>query len=205
MIIKAKHTIIPAFKLYTLWKLRSRFRNVRIIGEFKDRDLPVLLISNHISWWDGFWVMYLNMKVLKRKFHFMMLESQLRIHRISNHCGGYSVNKKAKSIIESLKYTCELLNNPKNLTLIFPQGEIQSLHNQHFEFGNGVEWILKDRGGKVQILFIANLVDYFSSPKPSVNIYIKEYEDLIYTTENLQNQYNVFYKNCVENQKTLTD
>lgn len=205
MILKAKHNffIYPFFQWYAVWLIKRKFSKANIIGSFDDKNLPVLLIANHISWWDGFWVMYLNLKILKRKFHFMMLEEQLRKFWFFNYTGGFSVNKKAKSVIETLNYTGELLSDSKNMVLIFPQGEIQSMHLQTFSFEKGINHILSGKEEKIQILFMANLVDYFSTPKPIINIYIQEYQDLQLNLESIENGYNEFYKRCVEHQKGL--
>ncbi len=207
MILKAKHNIIihPFFKRYAVWIIKRQFKPIQIIGVLNDKNLPILLISNHISWWDGFWAMYINLKVLKRKYHFMMLEDQLRKYWFFNYTGGFSVNKKSKSIIETIRYTSELLDNKENMVLIFPQGEIQTMHNQNLVFEKGLEHILKNKEGKVQIVFLANLVDYFSSPKPGIYFYIQEYKELVFDSETLQNQYNVFYSRSIENQKQLNN
>lgn len=205
MILKAKHNflIYPFFQWYALWLIKRKFSKANIIGSFNDKNLPVLLISNHISWWDGFWAMYLNLKILKRKYHFMMLEEQLRKYWFFNYTGGFSVNKKAKSVIETLNYTSELLSDANNMVLVFPQGEIQSLHLQTFQFEKGINHILRGKEERIQILFLANLVDYFSTPKPNINIYIQEYQGLPINVESIENGYNEFYKQSVEHQKGL--
>jgi len=205
MILKAKHNVVvyPFFKQYAVWIIKRNFSKAQIVGSFNDQNLPVLVVANHISWWDGFWAMYLNVMVLKRKFHFMMLEEQLRKFWFFNHTGGFSVNKKTKSVIESLIYASELLSQSENMVLIFPQGEIQSMHLQTFQFEKGIDRILKNKEGKVQVLFMANLVDYFSLRKPSINMYIKEYVSPIENAETLQDAYNSFYRQSVENQKLL--
>ena len=80
MILRAKHNflIFQFLKQYAVWIMKRHFNTIKVLGEFRDNDLPVLLMSNHVSWWDGFWAMYVNLKVFRRKFHFMMLEDQLR-------------------------------------------------------------------------------------------------------------------------------
>jgi 1-acyl-sn-glycerol-3-phosphate acyltransferase len=205
LILKAKHNFIihPFFKRYAVWIIKRHYKSVCIIGEFEDKKLPVLLISNHISWWDGFWAMYINLKVLKRKYHFMMLEDQLRKYWFFNYTGGFSVNKKSKSMIETINYTSELLTDNKNMVLLFPQGEIQTMHNQNFVFEKGFERILTNKEGKVQIVFLANLVDYFSSPKPGVYFYIQEFSQKVFDSGTIQESYNDFYRQCIENQKQL--
>jgi 1-acyl-sn-glycerol-3-phosphate acyltransferase len=206
MILKAKHNsfIYNFFKLYSCWKINRVFSSICIIGEVKNKNLPILLIANHISWWDGFWAMHLNMKLFQRKFFFIMQEERLRKYWYFKYAGGFSVRKKSKTIIETLKYTAELLTDSKNMVLIFPQGRIQSMHNESFTFEKGMERILQYTGNKIQTVFLANFIDYFSDPKPNVYLYIKEYEDDIFNKETLQTEYSGFYNNCKETQKQRT-
>jgi 1-acyl-sn-glycerol-3-phosphate acyltransferase len=205
MILKAKHHffLYPFSKFYTLWIIKKKFNKIQAIGNFQEKKLPVLIISNHISWWDGLWVFYVSMKILKRKFHFMMLEEQLSKFWYLNYIGGFSINKKAKSMIETLNYTAELLTHSENMVLVFPQGKIQTMHKQSFEFEKGIERIMKNKEGKVQILFMANLVDYFSAPKPDAYLYMKEYTDSTSDLDTIQKCYNEFYMQCIENQNNI--
>lgn len=200
--LKAKHNFVihPFFKWYAGSIIKRHFGIVRIVGEIQKKNLPVLLISNHISWWDGFWAMYINLKVLHRKFHFMMLEEQLLKFRFFNYTGGFSVNKKSRSIIETLNYTTELLSDKENMVLVFPQGEIQSQHNQSFHFEKGLERIIKDKRDKIQIVFLANLVDYFSNRKPGIYFHLQEHNNIVNDMADLQQQYNLFYVQSVERQ-----
>jgi hypothetical protein len=203
--LKAKHNLMiySFFKGYTLWKIHRHFHKVRLLGEFKDKKMPVLLISNHISWWDGFWVMYLNLKKIHRKFYFMMLEEQLRKFWFFNYTGGFSIKKKTRNVLESLHYASQLLSERKNLILIFPQGKIQSMHKQEFVFEKGIEKILTGSHQKVHILFVANITDYFSNPKPILYMYFEEYESDLYDIHSLQLAYNNFYNRCLDNQLNL--
>ena len=200
MLIKARHHkfFYPFFKYYAAWAIRRHFGRIEITGEFKDRNLPVLLIVNHFSWWDGIFAMYLNVNVIKRKFHFMMLEKQIRKFSYPNRVGGYSVQKGSRSILESLKYTSELLENHKNMVLLFPQGKIETIYTTSFKFESGVERILASTVGQVQILFAANLINYFSDPKPGLYIYIAEFVGDRFDSLSLQEAYNLFYADSIK-------
>lgn len=199
MIVKSRHHFIvyPFFRIYTIFKIRMNFQRVVIAGEFKDKGLPLLIISNHMSWWDGIWVMYLNIRLLKRKFHFMMLEEQIGKFPLLNKVGGYSVKKRSRTIIETLNYTNELLSDKNNLVLLFPQGEIQSVYTPVIRFGKGLERILKDNSGKIQVLFLANLIDYFSEEKPTLYTYLLDYAGSGTSMEILEKEYNSFYSGCI--------
>ena len=199
--LKSRHHFIvyPFFQHYTRYLLRTRYHTVSIENHFADNGNAVLLIGNHVGWWDGFWAMYLNLKVLKRKFHFMMLEEQLLNYRFFNYTGAFSVDKGSWSVVESIRYASDLLNDSKNMLLMYPQGRLHSMYEHHFQFEKGIERMLKNRERKVQVVFSANLVDCFTEPKPSLSIYTENYEGA-FTVEALEQAYNDFYTRCLENQ-----
>ena len=200
MFLKARHHffIYPFFRFYAGWIICRHFGKVELTGEFRDRNLPVLLLANHFSWWDGFFAMYLNVKVLRRKFHFMMLEEQLRKFSFFNKTGGFSIQKKSRSAIESIKYTSELLMDSRNMVLLFPQGRIESAYTSSLHFESGISRIIQNTSKTVQIIFMANLIDYFSNRKPGLYMYISEYNGNNLNAESLQEAYNLFFKECVE-------
>jgi len=204
--IKAKHhkVIYPMFQWLSKFLINRNFNSVNISGEFADNGKSILVIANHVSWWDGFWVDYLNQKIMKRKFHFMMLEDQLKKHWYFCYTGGYSVKKKSRSILNSISYSVMLLQQPENLVLMFPQGEIHSIHNDAVVFENGVERIIKKTAPETQVVFVANLIDYFSDSKPNLFIYFKLVlsQDLQKTT--VENEYNTFYQQSLNSQKNKT-
>lgn len=202
MIKKARHhwIISPFFMWYAVWRVSRNFKPVTIVGQVKDKDLPVLIISNHVSWWDGFWLQYLNQAIFKRRLHFMMLEEQLTRFWFFNHAGGYSVRKGSRSILESLNYTLDLLSDKRNLVFLFPQGEIVSSYKSHFEFEKGVSYILKNFKNPVQVIFVANLTDYFSNESPCLNIYLEEVMQDQQNKLPIEEKYNRFYQECIDNQ-----
>ena len=205
MILKASHhpVIYPFFQLYSRLKIKMHFHHVNIYHDFREKGLPILMISNHFSWWDGFWVVYLNLKLLHRKyFFFMMLEEELRKHMYLNKSGGFSVRKGSRSIVESLNYTAELLNDKNNLVLMFPQGRIESIYKNDFLFEKGIEYVMNKTGTRPQIVFLVNLIDYFSNQRPGLYMYLKEYNGTDISTGNLQKEFNRYYSECTAAQKS---
>lgn len=203
MILKARHNMFlyPFFIWYSQWSIGRHFSTTSLDGTYCERHLPLLIISNHISWWDGFWVVNLNRRLFKRKFHFMMLEEQLRRHWYFNYTGGYSVRKHSRSALESIDYTAELLTDRGNAVLLFPQGEINSLYKDTFVFEKGIERILKKvNRDEIEILFMANMVDYLSDARPSLYQYIEEYKSTDTKCAEIEKQYNLFYRRCLEKQ-----
>jgi 1-acyl-sn-glycerol-3-phosphate acyltransferase len=199
MVLKARHhfLIYPFFRFYAGWIIHRHFGLVELKNEFDDRDLPVLLLSNHVSWWDGFFAMYLNVKVLRRKFYFMMLEEQLKKFYFFNKTGGFSIRKKSRGVVESINYTAELLRDQGNMVLLFPQGKIESIYKTSFQFESGIGRIVEKADCRIHILFMANLIDYFSNKKPGLYIYVSEYQYEKFDTKSIQDAYNLFYARCI--------
>jgi 1-acyl-sn-glycerol-3-phosphate acyltransferase len=180
--------------------MKRNFHSIHFSGKFYDRGKPVLLVANHISWWDGIWVLNYIRHFLHRNFFFMMLEEQLRKNWFFRFTGGFSIRKNSKSVVETINYTAGLLSDQKNAVLIFPTGKIQSLHKNEFIFEKGIEKILQKTKNEIQVIFIVNLVDFFSNPKPALFTYFEEYSGQFSTSE-IQSKFNLFYQICIENQK----
>ena len=204
--LRSKHHffIYPFFQHYTRWLLKRHFRGVTIEGSFADRGKPVLLIGNHIGWWDGFWAMCLKLEVVKRRFRFMMQEDQLLRFRFFNYTGAFSVNRKSREVVESLQYAASLLEDPENMVLIYPQGSLQSLYCTRFHFEKGRERILLDMEGEVQLLMSVNMIYYLALPNPTVYIFLRDYEGPV-RREALEEAYNRFYTDCLTIQTARTE
>jgi len=204
MILKAQHhTIVyPFFRWFSCWYTQRHFHQVIIKGDYDNQGKGVLLVANHISWWDGFWALYLSMKVFRKKYHFMMLEKELRKRWLFSFSGGFSIAQGAKSVIDSLNYSAELLKDKNNLVLMFPQGKLHSMHDDNFRFQKGVERILS-KTQNTKVVFLASIIDYFEHPKPDVNFYIKEYNSEHQSFTDIESAYRKFYKNSVEHQKQI--
>ncbi len=203
--IKARHKpfFVQFFRFYTRMALKLKFKDVKLVGTYKTKELPVLIIANHFSWWDGFFVYYLNDKIFKKKYHVMMLEEQLKDRLFLNKAGAFSIRKNHRSFLESLNYANELLKEKDNLVLFFPQGVFQSIYRQPLDFERGVERILH-RGNNINVIFAANLIEYFSASKPGVTMYFKEWVpgDKLHG-KMLEEAYNAFYADCVFQQKEV--
>lgn len=205
MINAKQHFIIyPLFQWLTGFLLKRNFNSVSIDGAFQDTAKPILVVSNHISWWDGFWLMHLNLKCLHRRFHFMMQEENLKKHWYFQYTGAFSVKKNSRSIIESINYTLNILQKNENMVFMFPQGEIKSMHEHNVKFEKGINRIIESCDEDIQVLFVANLVDYFSTPKPNLYMYIKSETIIDLKNQGIEKVYNTFYDKVLNLQKMKT-
>ncbi len=205
--IRARHNSfwVWFFRMYTKSMIRWHFASVTIKGDWTSRDLPVLLMGNHFSWWDGFLANYLNIKIFKKRFHVMMLEEQLKQRMFLSGAGAFSIDKGKRSMVETFSYAVDILKNKKNLLVIYPQGKFQSIHDRPILFEKGYLSILKKVAESgFQLIFYVALTDYFSFRKPMLTIHFKEqsFSSIITATE-LETMYNEFYLDAADQQKEL--
>lgn len=177
--IKAHHKKIWEwfFVIYSGICLRFIFREIRytpLHSEDIDQKHPVILISNHFFFWDGFIHLLLNRKIFKRKIHIMMLHEELNKRRFLRYGGTFSIEKGRKAIIESLDYCGDILSKPDNCLLIFPQGEIESIYTHPYKFEKGIEYILK-RSKDADVYFNVNLLNFNSKRRPALTMYLRRF------------------------------
>jgi 1-acyl-sn-glycerol-3-phosphate acyltransferase len=171
--IRAKHVkwaeIVFEFYLKRLFK--KSFYDFRIINELPviDNTKSIVLTPNHFSWWDGFFVYWLNKIVLNKKLFVMMLEDQLKRYWFFNKLGCFSIDlNENKKMIASLKYTMDLLMNSNNLVTIYPQGEIQAYDEKQIILKDGIDFISRKSKTDFQILPIAFRIQYTNERLPIV-------------------------------------
>ncbi|MFW5663564.1 MAG: lysophospholipid acyltransferase family protein [bacterium] len=204
--IEARHSqwFKRIFSLYLSFAFKRSFRRIETIGSFNDRRIPLLVIANHISWWDGFWIFHLNQKLLSRKLYVMMLEEQLRQNRFFTKLGAFSIRKNSRDMVKSLEYASGILQNPQSFLLLYPQGAIHSQYDAPLNFQKGWGRILSRVKNPIQVLMVVHLLDYFSDPKPTLRQYIFSPEQTEhFNCDQLESIYNDFYHQCLEKQKAF--
>ncbi len=209
------------FNLYVKVSLHLNFYQIRFIPLMEEDSWEnlapnhakssVLILSNHFAWWDSLMIYRWNKEHIKKKFYCMVLKETLLKNPSLNQVGGYSIDPHHRSLIKSIDYTVELLKNTKNLVLLFPQGILESNHVNRIRFKKGIDRIadkLKNYHSShiannqrvipnqiplnITTLFIAGFIDFYSNKKPSINIYVSNY-DFLNQAEDIENDYNLFY------------
>lgn len=166
-------------------------------------DKAILLLANHFSWWDGFFLFHLNKIYFKKKFYAMVLEETVVKVKFFKYIGAFSIQKNAKSLIASLDYAGKLLDNPDNLVLIFPQGELYSSHISSINFEKGLSKIIASSKKQFQYLFAAILIDYFDQRKPSATVFLENWEAQEYTSlQVIKSAFNRHYEHSLKQQST---
>lgn len=180
------------------------FKKVSFIEDLKlDEGKACLVLMNHYSFNDGAIMFRLSRQILGRNFRVMVVESQLKAFIALKYVGCFSINKKSRTVIESLNYAAELLKDPKNMLGIYPQGEVYSIHLNRVHFESGLSQILKkSKDVPFQIILGVTLLDYLDSFKPHARVYLTEYEG-VHALNEIEDAYNQFYQQCKINQQEL--
>jgi 1-acyl-sn-glycerol-3-phosphate acyltransferase len=173
MIYPKKSKIISrCFKYYVKCTIKSHFDKI-IFDEISLENKPILLIANHFSYWDSLILFCVNEQLFKKEAYVMVLEETMRKERFLKYGGSFSIGKAPKDIIISLNFATELLNDPGNLVLMFPQGKLYSNFVKQVHFEKGVLKILQNANPNVQVVFAATFVQYFKHKKPTATVYLK--------------------------------
>jgi hypothetical protein len=162
-------------------------------------DEAVLLLANHFSWWDGFLIFRLNKLLFKKQFHVLVTSQDYNRHWYLKYLGAFAAEKSKKDVVETLVFAGKLLDDPKNLVLIFPQGKAYTSHVSSVNFEKGVMQVINSSKKKFQILFSVSLVDYYGKRKPAVNTYLKCWQAEEYMSlQLLKSEYNKYYSYAVK-------
>ncbi len=162
------------FQFYMLRLLKKSFYSFYTFGEIPkpQNNLPTILLPNHSTWWDGFFVYLLNHCFFKRRTYLMMLEEHLSKHKFFSKIGVFSINpNNPKSTIKTLNYTAELLKNQKNgvpQICIFPQGELLAWGTRPLQIKKGIEVILKKYKSDVNLILVGIKVESIREQLPEV-------------------------------------
>lgn len=198
--IKANH------KKYARWVfipymnnlLKKNFSHFYLVNNFPDipEDKGLIITPNHISWWDGFFAEYLFKKYLNRNLYIMMLEEQLKRYWFFRMLGAYSINPASPlSIRETVNYTREVVADPKNFIVTFPQGEIESFEKRPLTLRRGLNFIVKGIEKDFLVLPVGFKIQYYNEKYPSI---IVRFSNLLQGKEIIKN-YSLYESEFVNN------
>ncbi len=173
------------FWAYLKRKFKKRFRSFRLIGEVPgyDDSRPILLAPNHISWWDGFFVYFLNKSFFRREFYLIMLEEQLSKYSFFSKVGAFSINPQNPSdILESVYYSARLLRRETTLLVVYPQGELLPDFARPIEVRGGIDKIIAKSKVEPRIVALSAKIVYLKEELPEVFF---RFEEITGSTEKI--------------------
>lgn len=176
MIIKSKPLSPFFFRLYAL-TVGIAFK--RFIREVKINPVPIkpdhsyILMCNHYGFMDGFAAAVLCRRAIwgegkMRKLYYMSVKAQMEKNKWMRYLGSFSVDPGKKSIMESFDFAAEVLSQPGNLIVYYPQARLETNHITHIHFESGLKAIIPRIQGKCQILWSSNIMDYFEGIMPTL-------------------------------------
>ena len=116
------------------------------------RDIPLIAVANHVSWWDGFLLIEL-LRAMRpeAQFYTVMLESELLRHPFLNHIGAVGINPQSPSSLLScmreLKRRVDA--RPDSMIFFFPQGRIWPSYRRPLGFRRGIEVFAESLGNVI--------------------------------------------------------
>jgi len=162
------------FTFYLERLMRKHFSHFYITGEFPEipEDVSVTFAPNHFSWWDGFFIDAITRRLLPNKqFNLLMLEDQLEQYFFFKYLGCFSINlQKTSSMIESIKYSREVLSQSSQLLVVYPQGEIEPYDKPELTLKNGIVSMVKGNEKGTVVLPVGFKIQYDNQQHPDLYV-----------------------------------
>lgn len=171
--IKAEHKKWARllYDIYITRLLKQNFNRFLQTNEFPNvnKESALIITPNHFSWWDGFFAAYYADKIIHRKIHLLMLEEQLKRYWFFNKVGAYSINiSNPKSMIETINYTADVLNDKNNFVVYYPQGKIESYDKRPPTLKEGIIKVVERIKIPTEILPVIFKIVYSTNKQPDI-------------------------------------
>lgn len=132
-----------AFELFFRPWMRARLRDPRICGLPRDlpNDVPLLVVANHVTWWDGFLVRELQ-RILRpdAAVYVIMAEEEFRRYPFLRFMGAVPMRRGSPGSVlrafRTLRRHC--LDHPNTIIGFFPQGRMWPSFKRPLGFERGV-------------------------------------------------------------------
>ena len=132
-------------------------------------DQPLLLVSNHVSWWDGFLLREIQRQLRPDSvIYTLALERELRQHPVLRLTGGIGVDPTSPASIRRAlnEFESKRRNFPRAMFGYFPQGCIAPSYRRPLGFRRGVE-LFAPQLAPVTILPVAIHIEPISGLAPT--------------------------------------
>lgn len=169
------------FSVFFRRYMQRRFSavNVRPPSTRIPRDVPLFVVANHVSWWDGFLLIELQ-RIMRpgAPFYTVMLESELRQHPFLERIGAIGINPQSPSALLSCIRELErrVEARPDAMIFFFPQGRIWPSYRRPLGFKRGIE-VFCEALGDVQVLPVGLHIEPMNRVAPQA--FVRAAEPLI--------------------------
>lgn len=149
--------MIPASKrrFFNAWfagharsRIRRTFQRMSVSGLERARHLaegaPLLVVSNHTSWWDPLVILHASQHLLGTDGHALMDAKNLRRLTFFALVGAFGVDLESPADgATAIKYAARLLDRPGRLVWVFPQGVERPITERPLGFRAGAAAIAR--------------------------------------------------------------
>lgn len=170
MIPAAKNRWVEAwFRGYTRRYLRRSFHRAMLLGEIPEKPRgPVLICSNHSSWWDLLAAYWLGSDVLGWDGYAPMDERQLRRYGILRRLGIFGVDREhLRGSREFLDYSLSLLRERDRALWITAQGAMVSNDVRPVRLYSGIAHLARALG-ECQVMTVAIDYEFWDEKTPEL-------------------------------------
>lgn len=162
-------------RAYVKRRLGRTFSDVRILGASRLRAAldrgPVIVASNHVSWWDPLVMVHLDAK-LKSDAYCLMDKANLDGLRFFSWLGALPLDRSSpRASLRDLERAAILLSEPGRMLVVFPHGEQRPAHLP-LEFRSGVHSLFTKTGAPVYPLALR--YDFHQSDRPVIHLALGE-------------------------------
>lgn len=142
-------------RLFNAWfasharaRIRRTFGRVLVRGLEETRrraaDAPLLVVSNHTSWWDPLVILHASTHLLGTDGHALMDAKNLRRLPFFALVGAFGVDLDRPSDgAAAIRRAARLLDRPGRLVWIFPQGAERPIHERPLGFREGAAQVAR--------------------------------------------------------------
>lgn len=153
-------------------RIHATFQEVRAFGLAEARALaaeaPLLILSNHTSWWDPLVAIHASTHLLGTEGHAMMDAKNLRRLPFFALVGAFGVDlDKPSDGAAAMRYAARLLDGPRKMVWVYPQGRERPVTERPLGFRPGSAEIARV-AKKARILPVGLRYEHGGAEKPSL-------------------------------------
>lgn len=174
--------MIPARKVswFNRWfvgvirrRLESRFQFVHVHGRVRLEalaDKPVLVVSNHTSWWDPLVAVWVTSHVIRTNAYALMNGANLRRLPFFRLLGAFGVDlDRAGDGARGIRYAARLLRSPRTWVWVYAQGDERPVTERPLNFKPGAAAIAR-LAPRAQVLPLALRYEFGNTERPELHI-----------------------------------
>lgn len=168
--VRRKAWFLALARRYVRRRFRMGFDGLHVEGLALVRALaerePIIVAANHVAWWDALLAVQLD-ALMGAEGYCLMDADNLRRLPFFGWVGAVRLDRRSpRRAMADMKAAASLLDRPRRVLWIFPQGRQRPAHMRPLDLSSGVRWLARWSGARVVPLSINYL--FREAPAPAV-------------------------------------